>query len=136
MSLRRTAAITRVAGIGGALCGALAVLLGAFGAHALRERLGIDALGTWRTAVEYLSLHAIALLVVAVIARDSPARSLAVATFAFVLGVVLFCGSLFALALGAPRGCGIITPFGGVAFVIGWCALLASFIPTTRHGRD
>lgn len=120
---------TRIAGIGGTLSGALAVLLGAFGAHALRDRLGLDALATWHTAVEYQFWHALALLFIASLA-DVRARSRAasVAAIAFVLGILLFCGSLFALALGAPRMVGAITPVGGVAFMVGWCALGLQFL--------
>ena len=120
--------VERVAGTGGALCGALAVLLGAFGAHALREHLGSDALAIWRTAVDYLFWHALVLVLVAARARQAPARSLCVATPAFLLGIVLFCGSLIALALGASRMIGYVTPLGGAAFLVGWIALCISFI--------
>lgn len=120
---------TRIAGIAGSMAGALAVLLGAFGAHALRDRLGVDALATWHTAVEYQFWHALVLLLIASFA-DVRARSRAasVAVFAFVLGILLFCGSLFALASGAPRLVGVITPVGGVAFIVGWCALGSLFL--------
>ena len=113
----------RLAGAGGALFGALAVLLGAFGAHALGDRLAPDALRIWGTAVDYLFWHALALLVVAERAARVTSRSLSVATVGFASGIVLFCGSLFALASEAPRTAGMLTPIGGLAFIVGWAAL-------------
>ncbi len=117
-----TTRAARAAGITAAVLGALAVACGAFAAHALRAQLGADALATWRTAVDYQFWHALALAVAALRMGEGgmPAR---VAALAFVTGCVLFCGSLYALALGAPRGLGMVTPFGGVAFLIGWIAL-------------
>lgn len=109
--------------IAAALAGAAAVAFGAFGAHALRAMLDEQALATWRTAIDYAFWHALALLGTAALARDGVTRALAIAAIAFVVGIVLFSGSLCALALGAPRGVGIITPFGGVAFIVGWLAL-------------
>lgn len=110
---------TRVAVLVG-IAGASAVLLGAFGAHALRGVL--DGRGTelWHTAVNYHVWHALALVMTVVLGSG---RSGWVARVAFGVGIVLFSGSLYALALGAPRWVGIITPFGGLAFIIGWLAL-------------
>lgn len=103
---------------------AAAVLLGAFGAHALKARLSPDALSIWRTAVDYHAWHALGLFGVGVLmALDVRARLLRVAAWLFVAGIVLFCGSLYALALGAPSGVGVVTPLGGVAFIAGWLAL-------------
>jgi len=109
--------------VAAALIGAAAVLLGAFGAHALRASLDEQALATWRTAVDYQFWHVLALLATSVFARDGVSVSLRTAAYAFVAGIVLFCGSLYLLALGAPRGIGAITPIGGVAFIVGWLAL-------------
>lgn len=100
--------------------GASAVLLGAFGAHALRGVLDARGAELWHTAVNYHAWHALALAVAAGLGRGRSGR---VAMAAFVVGIVLFSGSLYALALGAPRWVGIITPFGGLAFVAGWLAL-------------
>lgn len=102
------------------LAGASAVLLGAFGAHALRNVLDPAQRELWRTAVDYHAWHALALVLAVGLGRG---RARSVAVTAFALGIVLFSGSLYALALGAPRGVGIITPVGGVAFVVGWIAL-------------
>lgn len=108
-----------------ALAGAAAVVLGAFGAHALRDALDERALATWHTAIDYQFWHALALIGVAILARENATTALRVAGIAFVAGIVVFCGSLHALALGAPRGFGAITPVGGLAFIVGWIALAA-----------
>ena len=102
------------------IAGASAVLLGAFGAHALREVLAPEQRELWHTAVDYHVWHALAWVLAVGLGRG---RSRRVAMVAFALGIVLFSGSLYALALGAPRWTGIITPFGGLAFVVGWIAL-------------
>jgi uncharacterized membrane protein YgdD (TMEM256/DUF423 family) len=115
-----------------ALLGAAAVLLGAFGAHALRDTLDERALAIWHTAVEYQFWHVLAAVAVALLARDGASTCLRIAAIAFVAGIVLFCGSLYALALGAPRIVGVITPFGGVAFVVGWIALAIHAWPHRR----
>ncbi len=104
-----------------ALAGASAVAFGAFGAHALRETLDARGLELWKTAVDYHFWHALAFGLAALVPRDGRARRIALAAFA--IGIVLFSGSLYALALGAPRWTGIVTPFGGVAFIVGWLAL-------------
>jgi uncharacterized membrane protein YgdD (TMEM256/DUF423 family) len=106
-----------------ALLGAAAVLLGAFGAHALRDTLDEHALAIWHTAVEYQFWHVLATVAVALLARDGASTRLRIAAIAFVAGIMLFCGSLYALALGAPHLVGVLTPFGGIAFVVGWIAL-------------
>jgi len=103
-----------------AAAGASAVLLGAFGAHALKNVLDADQREIWQTAVHYHFWHALALGLTVFCGENRAGR---IAMSAFALGIVAFCGSLYALALGAPRWAGIITPFGGVAFIVGWIAL-------------
>ncbi|GLQ45307.1 membrane protein [Dyella lipolytica] len=102
------------------LAGASAVLLGAFGAHALRATLDAAHYELWHTAVEYHFWHALALAVAVLFGRQKASR---VAVLAFTLGIVMFSGSLYALALGAMRWVGIVTPIGGLAFLAGWIAL-------------
>jgi uncharacterized membrane protein YgdD (TMEM256/DUF423 family) len=108
------------------ISGFLAVALGAFGAHGLQARLdgladGAKRLSWWQTAAHYQLMHALALAVVAfAIARAPQARF---AGFAFVFGTVLFSGSLYAMALGAPRWLGAVTPLGGLGFLAGWAVL-------------
>jgi uncharacterized membrane protein YgdD (TMEM256/DUF423 family) len=108
----------------GALYGALAVALGAFGAHALRSRLTPELQAVWKTAVEYHFYHALALLLVGIWARSLRTAGLDGAAWCFALGVLLFSGSLYVLALSGVRWLGAVTPLGGLLFLIGW-ALLA-----------
>ena len=113
----------------GAIAGALGVALGAFGAHALRGTLEVNALQIWHTAVEYQFWHALVLLVAAS-APVSRLRDVGAALIS--AGIFLFCGSLYALALGAPHLFGVVTPIGGVAFIAGWLVLAAAFWRTAR----
>jgi uncharacterized membrane protein YgdD (TMEM256/DUF423 family) len=107
----------------GSVSAFVSVAAGAFGAHALKLRLGPEALAVWETAARYQMVHALALLAVAqaAVAWRSPAvRS---AGWLFVVGTLLFSGSLYALALTGARGLGAVTPLGGVAFLAGWACL-------------
>lgn len=107
----------------GAVLAALAVGLGAFGAHGLEARLSARALATWNTGVQYQFMHAIGLLLLAALwERLHPGWGLA-AGIALAVGVLLFSGSLYALALGAPRVLGAIAPLGGTLFILGWLFL-------------
>lgn len=108
----------------GSLFGLLGVAAGAIGAHALEARLTPDRLDTFELAARYQLYHALALLAAAWAATRWPGTAAGAAGWFFVSGILLFSGSLYALALGAPRWTAFITPFGGVAFLIGW-ALLA-----------
>jgi uncharacterized membrane protein YgdD (TMEM256/DUF423 family) len=111
----------RLALVLGSLAMALAVALGAFGAHALKARLAPDMLDVWRTGVTYHAWHALALVAAGLLMLHVPDNApLRVAAWLFVVGIVLFAGSLYALALGAPAGFGAITPFGGLAFIAAW----------------
>lgn len=107
----------------GALLAFAAVALGAFGAHALKARLSPDLASVWQTAVQYHGWHALALLAVGLVLAHRPeAGAVALAGWLFVAGIALFSGSLYALALGAPRGLGAVTPLGGLALLAGWGA--------------
>lgn len=116
----------------GALYGFLGVAFGAFGAHALRTRLSADMLAIWKTAVEYQFYHALALLLVGLWIAQQPARALNVAGICFALGILLFSGSLYALALSGVRVLGAITPFGGLLFLLGWLSLAWAAFSTQR----
>jgi uncharacterized membrane protein YgdD (TMEM256/DUF423 family) len=109
------------------LLAGLAVAAGAFGAHALRDRLDPAALATFETAARYQLVHALAAAFAADRAVRSGGGASANAALAFLVGVVLFSGSLYVLALGGPRLVGAITPFGGVAFMTGWVMLALGF---------
>jgi len=105
---------------------ALAVVVGAFGAHALKTRLAPDMLAIWQTGVTYHASHALALLALGLLMLHAQgSAALRYAAWLFVAGIVLFAGSLYLLALGAPRWVGAITPFGGVAFIAAWIAVSA-----------
>jgi uncharacterized membrane protein YgdD (TMEM256/DUF423 family) len=108
----------------GSAFGALAVALGAFGAHGLRARLDTSLLHAFETGVTYQFYHSVALCVLGLwcrqLGRVTFPDAAVLAGAAFIVGIVLFCGSLYALALGAPRWLGPITPLGGVAFLAGW----------------
>ena len=112
----------------GALNGFLSVAAGAFGAHALKARLGADLLAVFETGARYHMYHALALVAVGLLSALRPVSTalglLDAAGWAFLVGVLLFSGSLYALALTGVRGLGAITPLGGLAFLTGW-ALLA-----------
>jgi uncharacterized membrane protein YgdD (TMEM256/DUF423 family) len=111
----------------GAVSGFVAVAAGAFGAHGLRARLAPDLLAVFETAARYQMYHALALLAVAWVAARWPGPLPQWAGWLFVLGTVLFSGSLYALALTSVRWLGAITPLGGVAFLAGWiCLALAA----------
>ncbi len=107
----------------GAISGGLAVAAGAFGAHALRARLPPDLLAVFQTGAQYQLAHALALLACGWMVGRAPGAAAALAGWLFLAGTVLFSGSLYALALSGIRALGAITPFGGVAFLVGWAAL-------------
>jgi len=112
----------------GALLGAAAVGIGAFGAHGLKSRVTADLLAVFETAARYHLIHALAIVGVAWAAERYPGACATAAGWLFVTGIVLFSGSLYALVLTGVRGLGAITPLGGLAFIAGWIALaLAPF---------
>jgi uncharacterized membrane protein YgdD (TMEM256/DUF423 family) len=104
----------------------LAVALGAFGAHALRDRLSADSLAVFETGVRYEMYHGLALLAVAYAANRWGGALPAAAGLLFLAGIVLFSGSLYALSLSGVRVLGAITPVGGLAFLAGWVCLAAA----------
>ena len=110
-----------------ALAGMFAVMLGAFGAHALKNTLDDYAMGVFETAVQYHFYHAFALLAVGIIAL-SQADSVLLKTsgWLFIVGLVLFSGSLYTLSFSGARWLGAITPLGGLAFIAGWGCLAAA----------
>jgi len=116
-----------------ALFGFTAVALGAFAAHGLKARLGADSLAVFQTGVQYQMYHALALLALAGLAQWLGTGALFRWTGWFwVLGVVLFSASLYALALGGPRWLGPVTPLGGICFLLGWASLGIMALKTWR----
>ena len=112
----------------GALMGGVGVGIGAFGAHGLRGRLSPEMLAVFETGVRYQMYHALAILVTAVLMSRLEGRALAIGGWSFFVGILLFSGSLYALALTGVTTLGAITPIGGIAFLIGWiCLAIAAF---------
>lgn len=117
-----------------AIAGAIAVALGAFGAHGLKKIVSAETVSTFETGVRYQFYHAIALLFVAIIFEKFPGKWIKWAGACFIIGIILFSGSLYLLtALKATdtvglQGIGIITPFGGLFFIIGWLCLFAGVV--------
>ncbi|HEX6309605.1 MAG TPA: DUF423 domain-containing protein [Longimicrobiales bacterium] len=107
----------------GALFAAAAVAAGAFGAHALQARLTPERLATWETAAHYHLVHSLALVMLGAVSARWPGPLLPVAGWLFTAGIVVFGGTVYALALGGPRWLGAITPIGGLAFIVGWVVL-------------
>lgn len=107
----------------GALNAFLAVAAGAFGAHALKARLTPDMLAVFETGARYHMYHALGLLAVGLLAHARPSGLLQGAGVAMLVGIALFSGSLYALALSGVRALGAITPLGGLGFLVGWLLL-------------
>ncbi|NDI84824.1 DUF423 domain-containing protein [Undibacterium crateris] len=105
----------------------IAVAAGAFGAHGLKAVLSTEMLAIWQTAVHYQMVHGLGLLAVGILMPQWPqAKRLALVATAFVIGIFLFSGSLYVLALTGIRWLGAVTPLGGVAFLAGWLLLAIS----------
>jgi uncharacterized membrane protein YgdD (TMEM256/DUF423 family) len=113
---------------------ALGVALGAFGAHALKQRLDAYSLDIWQKAVLYHLIHALGMLIVAALLRAGALTESATTTVCALLlaGIVLFSGSLYVLALTGTRGLGAVTPFGGIAFIAAWLILAYRLLQVSR----
>lgn len=101
----------------GAISGLLSVAAGAFGAHGLRSVISAEALAWWHTAAQYQIYHSLALVALGVWGKPAPA-----AGWAFLVGILVFSGTLYAMALTGARWLGAVTPIGGVSLMIGWAA--------------
>lgn len=107
-----------------AILGGLAVAIGAFGAHALKNILTENnRLDTFETAVRYHFYHVLALLATGILMQQSDNKNLGFAALFFVLGIIIFSGSLYTLCLTGVRWLGAVTPLGGVLFIAGWVML-------------
>ena len=115
---------------GAVLCG-LGVVFGAFGAHALAGRLSTEMLAVFDTGVRYHFIHALGLLAVAWAASRWPSGLVGAAGWLFVVGIVIFSGSLYLLALTGARWLGAITPIGGLCMIAGWAALAIGALRAT-----
>ena len=109
-----------------ALCGGLSVAFGAFGAHGLKDKLSPEMLAVFQTGVTYQMWHALALLFCAFLLQQKIISS-TVPAWLFVVGIILFSGSLYILALSGVKQWGMVTPLGGLSFLLGWTVLFLSF---------
>ena len=113
----------------GALLGGIAVALGAFGAHGLKKIVEPETVNTFQTGVQYQMYHALALVAVAIVFEKFPNKMMSWAGISFCIGILLFSGSLYLLTILKAtgkvglEGVGIITPFGGLFFIVGWLLL-------------
>ena len=107
----------------GAVFGFLAVAAGAFGAHALKSRLSADFLVIFETAVRYQMVHALALILSALVFAAHPHSWIKLGGFLFVAGILIFSGSLYLLVFSGVKAWGAVTPVGGLALLAGWLAL-------------
>lgn len=112
----------------GAVFMALAVVLGAFGAHAVKGMLTPERFDVYRTAVQYHFYHAIGLLIVGIVAFNITNQWIVWSTYSLVAGILIFSGSLYLLTLLDIGWLGAITPIGGVAFILGWIFLFIGLI--------
>jgi uncharacterized membrane protein YgdD (TMEM256/DUF423 family) len=121
----------------GALLGGIAVALGAFGAHGLKKIVTADTVNTFQTGVQYQMYHALALIAVAIVFEKFPPKLMGWAGVSFCIGILLFSGSLYLLTILKAtgkvglEGVGIITPIGGLFFIVGWLLLFAGVMKTS-----
>ncbi|HEX7480004.1 MAG TPA: DUF423 domain-containing protein [Polyangiales bacterium] len=119
--------------------GFVAVALGAFGAHGLRSALasapdGAHRLEVWETAARYQMMHALALGLVAYLCTRTSSSAAVFAGWSMQAGIVIFCGSLYALTLSGVRGLGAITPLGGLCMLAGWASVVAAALTVRTPG--
>lgn len=112
--------------VAGAISGFLSVALGAFAAHGLQSRVGPAEIAVFETGARYQMYHALALLAVAWVAMQGSGTFATVAGWAFIIGTILFSGTLYYLGLTGSRALVMVTPVGGLAFLLGWAALAAA----------
>ncbi len=121
--------MSRLAILFGAGNAVLAIIFGAFAAHALRNKLSAHMLTVFGTAVDYHLYHALGLIVLGLLIKQYPqSKMLKVAVYLMLLGIVIFSGSLYALSLSGITKLGMITPFGGISFIIAWIFVFIAYI--------
>lgn len=113
---------------------ALSVAIGAFGAHLLGPRIGKDALEIYETGVHYHMIHGLGLILVGITAgQRGESKKLNVAGWMFLIGVILFSGSLYVLSISGIKVLGAITPLGGIAFIIGWFCFMSAVLRRDKN---
>jgi len=106
------------------ISGLLAVALGAFGAHALKKMISPEMLEVYKTGVQYQFYHTFALLAVGILMHFNTSKALKWSGYLFVVGILLFSGSLYVMTITGIKALGIITPFGGTVWIVAWFLLL------------
>lgn len=112
----------------GAISGALAVLLGAFGAHLLKQMISPDMLEIYQTGIHYQFYHTFALLCVGILMNFNPSKTLRWSGYLFIAGTIIFSGFLYVLALTGVKALGMIVPIGGLTLVVAWILLLVHIL--------
>ena len=115
----------------GSISGALAVMIGAFGAHGLKNKLCEEMLAIYKTGVEYHFYHTLALLAVGLFALHHKSALLTACGWSMTAGIIIFSGSLYALSISGVKVLGAITPIGGLCFIAGWVLLALAVIKTS-----
>jgi uncharacterized membrane protein YgdD (TMEM256/DUF423 family) len=114
---------------------AIAVGLGAFGAHALKDSLTAGQLDVWKTAMHYQFVHGLALLVLSIVHQLRPSKWLSVAILSFIIGIIFFSGSLYLLTTLGWSWLGPVTPIGGLAFILGWIFTIFGLKESLRNAE-
>jgi uncharacterized membrane protein YgdD (TMEM256/DUF423 family) len=112
----------------GAISGALGVMIGAFGAHGLKSKLSDQMLAVYQTGVQYQFYHTFAIIAVGLLAFKFQSGLLASSGWSFLVGILLFSGSLYALSISGIKVLGAIPPIGGLFFIVGWVLLLVGIL--------
>lgn len=112
----------------GAFNAFLAVGAGAFGAHGLKNMLTPEYLAVFKTAADYQLIHGVGLILIGILSKDFASSYVSASAMFMSIGIVLFCGSLYALTLSGTKWLGIITPIGGLCFLIAWLTLAFNFL--------
>ncbi len=111
----------------GAINAFIAVAGGAFAAHGLKHQISTDAIAVFHTAADYQMVHALGLLLLGLLYKTEPVKSIKISATLMLTGIVIFSGSLYILALSGQKWLGMITPIGGLCFLLAWLVLAVSF---------
>ena len=119
--------------ITGGILGLLGVVLGAMGAHLLKDTIGPEFLGNYKTGAEYQMYHAVLLLFTGIAIKNNSSSLLKISAVCTIAGVILFSGSLYLLSITHNKALGMITPFGGLAFMGGWVCMILHFLTKEKN---
>ena len=120
----------------GGIFGATAVALGAFGAHGLRSSVDAQTLSTWQTAAHYHLVHSLMLVMIGVLRGHTRSKAVRAAGWLFLIGIVIFSGTLYLLVLTDNKWLGAVTPLGGICLIAGWVCLAAAGVKLPEKGEE